>query len=171
MSLFNISKKINKILKLNNNTKNTPCNIDNSWCDWFSGFVDGEGSFMVTSKMTLRFSVQLSVKDIGILKDIKFRLNTGHIYYYDAEKIRKNSYNYSNKVAYVVTHLVEIDRIVIPIFKNHPLKTEKRKDFEKWCVVCEMLRKNEHYSEEGFEKIISIKKTMNIRGHQPITII
>lgn len=197
MTLFSIIKNklfdnnILKILKIHNDDKHiekyqakyqakyskyiSPSSfydIENAWFDWFSGFTDGEGSFMVTNAGKLRFSIQLSAKDVNIIKDIKMKLDVGNVYYYSEHKQREKSrYNINDKVYYVVSSLIEINQVIIPIFKSHPLKTEKKKDFDKWCIVCEILKKNEHFTKEGKDKIFLIRKTMNLRGFRPYTVI
>ncbi len=50
---------------------------------------------------------------------------------------------------------------IIKFFKNNPLKTVKQKDFEIFCTILEMMKKKEHLTQEGLNKIANLASTMN----------
>ena len=52
---------------------------------------------------------------------------------------------------------------VVPFFEEHPLRTAKRADFEKFCTVIRMMERSEHLTEAGLRRIAQITEQMNRR--------
>ena len=50
---------------------------------------------------------------------------------------------------------------LIDFFKIHKLQTSKRKDFEIFSEVINLMNKKEHLSKEGLDKIANLIKQMN----------
>ncbi len=50
---------------------------------------------------------------------------------------------------------------VVPFFLKHPLKTQKRLDFEKFRRVLLLMERGEHLTVEGVERIRAIAAQMN----------
>jgi hypothetical protein len=70
---------------------------------------------------------------------------------------------------------------IIPFFREHPLRTAKRFDFEKFARCMELVASGHHRSSEGLIDIAKITETMNhrksrtdliriLRGHTPDTL-
>jgi len=58
---------------------------------------------------------------------------------------------------YEVRNLEEINKRVLPHFKNYPLlSTGKRKDFEVLCKVVEMMLQKKHLEKGGLKEILQI---------------
>lgn len=56
--------------------------VTNDWCQWFAGFVDGEGCFVVEGGVagyTPRFSIVLRDDDRAVLEEVQEVLGTGSI--------------------------------------------------------------------------------------------
>ena len=94
---------------------------------WITGFIDGEGCFIisVTEKQDRKigWQVQLSIsiglheKDIDLLKNLKLSLGVG--------RIRQNR---PSSVELVVKNFQEIEKL-INFFEKYPLITQKYADF------------------------------------------
>jgi hypothetical protein len=67
---------------------------------------------------------------------------------------------------------------IIPFFREHPLRTAKRHDFDKFAVCVELMANGRHTTREGLAEIVEIMQTMNrrkprheliriLRGHTP----
>jgi hypothetical protein len=127
---------------------------------WVTGFVDGEGSFSIriVKKMNkgLGYTIQLVFrvgqlsKDTALINQIKIFFGCGYVQV-------STKYNFTT---YVTSSLVDAFTI-IDHFNKYPLETQKAKDFKDWEKVAYMLRNKEHYTREGFDKIMSIKQNMN----------
>ena len=55
----------------------------------------------------------------------------------------------------------ELVGVVIPFFKEHPLRTAKQLDFEKFASVLQMMEDDVHLSDDGLAPIASVTETMN----------
>ena len=64
---------------------------------------------------------------------------------------------------YSVDRRRELLEIIIPFFRQHPLRTAKRSDFEKfaWCV--EAMTRDQHLTRTGLIEILQVVETMNRR--------
>jgi hypothetical protein len=67
---------------------------------------------------------------------------------------------------------------IVPFFREHPLRTSKRDDFEKFAACLKMISAGDHLSVRGLIEIAEIAQTMNhrkpredliriLRGHTP----
>jgi len=125
--------------------------------NWFAGFSEGEGCFMITiNEKTYKnpqiiFTFSISQKDHsqGILKDIKKYFGCGVV----------SSPSKRNKVVeFYVKNFEDILLKIIPHFEAHPLITSKALNFESFK---EAVLSGGHLTTEGFNKIKDLKATMN----------
>ena len=67
---------------------------------------------------------------------------------------------------------------VVPFFEEHPLRTAKQRDFEKFARCMRLIDAGRHLGADGLVEIASIAETMNrktsrqeliriLRGHTP----
>ena len=125
------------------------------------GFVDGEGCFSVSigrkrfrvPEVKLKFEIEVREDDEPILQSIKKLLDCGYIYRLEYERYKK----WRPHVKYVVGSLRDLTAKVIPFFKMHPLQAKKKKQFDLFCQVAEMMEKGEHKTLEGIAKISSMR--------------
>ena len=102
------------------------------FADWLSGFVDGEGYFMLQKLKkcgVARFGMTLRSDDHKIMETIRDFFGCG--------KIRKHSgdgkfVNSKPQLSYTIEHLHHLVRYVIPLFDKHPLRAKKARDFAIW---------------------------------------
>ena len=127
---------------------------------WFiTGFSDAEGSFIVSVyrsessklkwRVTAYFSIHLHNKDIAILKSIKQTLGVGNV--------RKNSDTTS---LFRVDNIQEL-QIIINHFDKYQLIGAKLSDYILFKQCFELIKGKEHLTQEGLEKIISLKYKLN----------
>ena len=101
----------------------------------------------------VRFVIHLHLKDINLLKEIQSYFGVGNI-------------NYQNKnttCVYSVGSISDLINVVFPHFEKYPLLTEKQADFEIFKEIVTMMSKKQHLSQEGLNKIISLKSSLNKR--------
>jgi hypothetical protein len=63
----------------------------------------------------------------------------------------------------MVTGLIDIVENIIPFFLAHPLCGAKKKEFEDFVKVAELMKNKAHLSKEGLEQIRDIKSGMNFK--------
>jgi len=127
---------------------------------WITGFVDGEGCFHVGinkhSDMTAgyqvlpEFTVVQHERDVQVLHALKA--------HFDCGVVRKN---HGDRLAYRVRGQQHLLERIIPFFVEHPLKTKKHVDFEKFRKVLLMMKAGEHLTPDGIERIRAVARQMN----------
>jgi hypothetical protein len=55
---------------------------------------------------------------------------------------------------------------IIPHFIRYPLLSSKHRDFERFAVVCELIRHGAHRKREGLIQIVKIAAEMNPSGRR-----
>ena len=127
---------------------------------WVTGFVDGEGCFHVGinphREMTAGFQVlpEFTVvqheRDVQVLHALKGFFGCG--------VVRRN---HGDRLAYRVRSKEHLLQRIVPFFVEHPLKSRKRADFEKFRRVVLMMEAGDHLTVEGVEKIRRLAAQMN----------
>ena len=57
----------------------------------------------------------------------------------------------------------DLQRTIIPFFREHPLRTAKREDFKKFVQVVSVMTAKRHLTLKGMKAIAAIAQTMNRR--------
>ena len=137
--------------------------------DYVVGITDGEGCFYVNlSKMKtystgwrvqLHFHIKLQEMDKELLESIKNTFGCGNVYFQNEK--RKN---HTQCYRYTVGSLRDIFEKIIPFFQQHQLQTvSKRKSFEIFCNIADIIHRDGHLDKKGIEKIRILKSQMNQR--------
>lgn len=128
---------------------------------YVTGFVDGEGCFSITisrkrsrvPEVRLKFEIELREDDEPILKQIRETLDCGSIYRLEYERYEK----WRPHVKYMVSSFKDIKVKIIPFFKQYPPIAKKKKQFDLFCLVAEMMDSKLHLTKEGVLKIRSLR--------------
>lgn len=98
------------------------------------------------------FTLSLHERDGALIEKLqKFFGGIGHI------TIRKKD----NAVFFTVKSVKDLMNVIIPHFEKYPLLTEKQADFEIFKEIVMMMSKKQHLSQEGLNKIIALKSSLN----------
>ena len=156
---------------------------------WVIGFVDGEGCFSIGLvrqpsrpgragyatgyQVSHDFVVTQGASRVACLEALCEFFGAGQVYVN-----RRNDNHRENLYRYAVSRREDLLERIIPFFRQHPLRTAKRLDFEKfaWCV--ELMTEGRHKTPSGLAEIVEIMQTMNrrkprheliriLRGHTP----
>ncbi len=142
-------------------------------CGWITGFVDGEGSFLVNLFKSPRakigwqvfpeFNVSQTLKGKDLLYKLKNFFGCGHIYIHRMRMKKEKKWDTLYK--YCVRAKEELETKIVPFFKKHPPKSiVKKNDFEQFIKVLEIIKRKEHLTIKGMRKIAKIiVKNMNHR--------
>lgn len=135
---------------------------------WIVGFVDGEGCFNldVHLKADMRWGLQMQPeftvvqheRDIQILHALKHRFQCGTIGINrkDETSIRHH---------YRVKNVKDSMAIIIPFFENHPLKTKKHIEFQRYRKICRLMAEGYHReSLANFLEIYDLGQALRIRN-------
>lgn len=109
-----------------------------SFCYWFAGIVDGEGSFNIVHSKTgphCPFHIGLRADDVGVLRYVKTSLGFGSVFY---EKRRLGGSRNNNQAArFVVASGRDCMRLV-QLFETYPLRSKKQRDFVIWAKAVRL---------------------------------
>jgi hypothetical protein len=127
---------------------------------WVTGFVDGEGCFFVginehsdmkTGVQVLpEFTVVQHERDVQLLFALKEFFGCGVV-----------RTNHGDRMAFRVRGKEHLLQRVVPFFVEHPLKSKKRVDFEKFRRVLLKMEAGDHLTANGVEEIREIASQMN----------
>ena len=127
--------------------------------NWLAGFATGEGCFYIkiyrSSNYRQGFNIQLIFKltqhnrDELLLRSLIEFFNSGNVF--------KNGESYVFKV----TKFLDLEKKIIPFFKDYPILGIKSKDFYDWLQVLYLIKNKVHLTKEGVEQIQLIKAGMN----------
>ena len=130
---------------------------------WISGFTDGEGCFHISinriSGMSLgwqvlpEFRIVQHEKDESVLYKIKEYFGFGNV------KINRKDHHGTRK-EFRARGIENLNKI-IKFFNKYPLITSKKKDFEIFSEVIELMKDKKHLSKEGLDKIAKLISKMN----------
>ena len=126
---------------------------------WIAGFTSGDGGFHIdVSKSSvyklgvnakLNFQIGQHDRDKNLMESLVTYLGCGH--YMD-----KPGWGH-----YRVTQFSDNYDIIMPFFRKYPILGVKALDYADWCLVAEIMKRKEHLTKEGNDKILKIKAGLN----------
>jgi len=135
---------------------------------WVLGFVDGEGCFSApvvkSPSMTLGWQVQPAFAVVQgassrqVLDDLVDFFQCGRVYLN-----RRRDNHKEDLLRYTVNARRDLSERIIPFLRQHPLRTAKAENFEKFATILEKMHEGAHLTLEGLAEIASISETMNHR--------
>ena len=126
---------------------------------YLSGY--GEGCFCVTINKSKRHAFGWEIRSSFSVSQNRDRAEILRLYqqHFGCGSIRPDRSDTTLK--YEVRSVCDLVERVIPHFEKYPLLSSKRKDFEKFAVVCKKMSRGEHLTERGFREIVELAFTIN----------
>ena len=131
---------------------------------YITGFVDGEGCFMISFNKRAKmktgievrpsFTVAQNKRNYEVLKQIRDYFGCGAIRFSKKDQCYK----------YEVRSIGDLRKKIIPHFKKYPLKTSKKADFLIFADICDMIAASKHLNKTYLEEIIDKAYLMNESG-------
>ena len=141
---------------------------------WVIGFVDGEGCFSLGLvrqpdrpgrrgyttgyQVSHDFVVTQSASSVHCLEELREFFGVGKIY-----TNRRYDNHRESLSRYSVHSRQDLCDVIIPFFREHPLRTAKQHDFEKFASCVELMVDGRHKTHAGLADIVEIMQTMNRR--------
>ncbi len=132
---------------------------------WYiTGLVEGEGCFRVSfnlraklkTKIEVRPSFSLSLKDLSVIKELREYFGCGGIRFSRTD----NTYKYE------VRSIADLIEKIVPHFEKYPLKGKKSNDFNIFKKICKMIRMNLDRSPRYLREILELAYKMNTPGNR-----
>jgi hypothetical protein len=158
---------------------------------WVIGFVDGEGCFSIgfvrqpnrSSRRGYRTGFQVSHSFVVVQGATSVSSLNELVGFFGVGAVginRRHDNHKEHLYRYTVARRDDLLRVIIPFFKEHPLRTAKHADFEKFAACVELCKSGRHLTTDGLIEIAKITETMNhrkprtdliriLRGHTPNT--
>ncbi len=138
--------------------------------EYIRGLVDGEGSFTVfvrdphatkerrrRAKVEPRFIVKLQECDRPILEELVEFFRCGRIYLQKDHRA-----NHATCFRYEVHARDDLRRVIIPFFREYPPQApSKKRDFDLFVAILELLAQDVHATHDGLERIWTLKRRMH----------
>ena len=132
--------------------------LDLKFLNWFAGFTDAEGCFLIVGKreqnksgIKFIFKIGIHIDDIATLKYIQQILGVGRI------EISKDI------CTYTVTKFEDIISVIIPIFTFTGLFTKKYLDFLDFKSAALIKHSKTRLTQQDRDNIINLKEKMNTK--------
>lgn len=160
---------------LNNGTSETSCDmtfifdnylnqkikhkkINKRFLEWFIGFTEGKGSFIVL-KNKVYFDISVSIKDIQVIYYIKKELGFGKVIRKDLvhqnDPLEQKVQGSDETVSFYVTSEDNFSRLV-SLFNGNLCTVNKKQDFKNWLEIF-----NKQYSKDILYIPRDIKPSLN----------
>ena len=139
---------------------------------WVVGFVEGEGCFSIGfvrqpdrgARRGYRTGYQVShelavtqgARSIKALVELQRFFGVGQVF-----KNKRYDNHKEDLFRYVVRRREDLLHIILPFFRQYPMRAAKQGDFEKFAQCVEMVNRNDHKTREGLVRIAEIAQTMN----------
>ncbi|TSC69176.1 MAG: homing endonuclease [Parcubacteria group bacterium Gr01-1014_66] len=132
--------------------------------DYITGYVDGEGCFMVTFNKRPAMQVGWELRPSFSVSQNEDRRQVLDLIrdYFGCGYIRRD---FSDEtVKFEIRDHGQLMTKVIPHFQNYPFFSAKQKDFKLFAHICLMIDKKKHLTPSGFAEIVELAYRMNGSG-------
>jgi hypothetical protein len=136
--------------------------------DWVIGFVDGEGCFScpIYRNRTMRlqwqvrpeFAIAQGASSRNVLEELASFFGCGKVF-----RNSRHDNHREDLYRYCVQRRADLRDIIVPFFQEHPLRTSKRNNFDKFAAILRLMECQRHLSVAGIIEIAEIAQTMNFR--------
>jgi hypothetical protein len=136
--------------------------------EWIVGFVDGEGCFSIAIvrnptmksgwQVQHEFAVVQGFRSKDVLEDL--------IRVFGCGKVIEQKHDSSHReplCRFSVKRRWDLVERIVPFFEEHPLRTAKQLDFERFRTVLQLMQHGRHLEESGLREIARITEAMNRR--------
>lgn len=136
---------------------------------WIVGFTDGEGCFSVSLHHNPRFASRSFGWQLhptfqlyqhkrcrDVLEAVQATFACGTI---------RAKGPASSVLTYAVDSLVDLEATILPFFEQHA-PIVKARDFAAFADIVRSLRRKEHFTAAGFERLVRLAYSMNETGKQ-----
>jgi LAGLIDADG DNA endonuclease family protein len=136
---------------------------------WVVGFVDGEGCFSISVvrnagcrlgwQVQHEFSVTQAANSRSALELLVEVFGCGTLI-----EQHRNDGRHHALMRFSVKRRAALEAHIVPFFEQHPLRTAKQSDFERFRSVLHLMQEGAHLTEAGLQRIARETEHMNRRA-------
>lgn len=129
---------------------------------YISGFTDGEGCFTIglsrkkTRKLGVDITPSFSISQNSHSQNVLIEIQK----YFGCGFLRTDR----QTMKYEVRKFPDLQEKIRPHFENYLLRTQKQKDFELFCLICDKIETNQIKTVNQFCEIVDSIYKMNNKG-------
>ncbi len=149
---------------------NTPASDTVAIGNYLSGYAYGEGSFCISFSPRPKLRTLLEVRPSFSVSQNGDRQEVLLLYqqYLGCGSIRRNPSDRTFK--YEVRSIKDLISKIIPHFLKYPLLSSKKKDFERFALICNMISIGKHLEKDSLKEIVGLSYQMNGFGARRYTV-
>lgn len=140
-----------------------------------AGLVVGEGCFYVESapdpkyrsgwRIRPAFCIEMRSDERDVLEEVGEHLGCGKVYDLDFGRYRDyESKGWRPHVKYRVGSLEDLYEKVVPFFRKHQLFGRKRRAFEVFAQVVELMAQKEHLNPQGLQRAKELATNLSLHN-------
>ena len=159
---------------------NVDLNLAPLWCAWFSGWIDGEGSFTsdvhnINRGIMSRLTVEVRDDDSPLVYNVKNTLRCGQIYKQkerhreNLNQIGKSSIGKSS-IRWVCRDIGACRHILVPLFDRYPLQSKKRRDYDVWRQLVIAISDGQHVNGNRNYVLSLCQQLKDVKKYVPPTL-
>ena len=133
---------------------------------YISGYVDGEGCFNVSFSKRDKMNTGWEVKASFSVSQNEDRSQVLRMMqqYFGCCTLRRDYHDKTLKLE--TRQILNLTEKIIPHFQKYPLLSDKKKDFELFVQVCNLIAAQQHLTIMGMRKIVGLAFQMNSSGRR-----
>ncbi len=133
---------------------------------WIVGFVDGEGCFSISIFRNATMKLGWQIFPEFVVTQHEKSISALHLLhdFFACGKVTVNhrADNHTGDLyRYCVRSVNDLRTVIVPFFKDNPLRTSKAQDFDKFVQVLDLMQSNTHLTDDGLAAVAKIIETMN----------
>ena len=133
---------------------------------YVTGFVDGEGCFMISFSLREKLKTGIEVRPSFSVSQHKRSKDTilflRDFFKCGGVRFSKRDQNYK----FEVRSIDDLMEIIIPHFEKFPLQTCKKEEFERFKKICQLIYSNHHLNQDGLITILELSRRVNTSGNK-----
>lgn len=140
--------------------------------DYIVGLTDGEGCFYINLRPPSKYRPQWRVEphfhlkmradELPLLREVRDSFGCGTVYFQKEKRV-----NHAQCYRFTIGNPKEIEEILIPFFQKHPLRSQKKQNFDLFCRVVSLTDGKQRIPDEKVEVVRQLKQKMN-HGARPV---
>jgi len=122
-------------------------NLASAWCNWFVGWVDGEGCFAGSidtrnKGIAAKLSVKVRDDDSPLVYNVKDTLQCGTIF--KSKCSLGSKYHSKPQIIWRCESIGACRHILVPLFDRYPLQSKKSRDYDVWRQLVIAISDGQH---------------------------
>jgi len=136
--------------------------LDEGWCYWFVGLIEGEGSFTYSRQshgksIIPQFSLILQ-HDTKLMQEMHEILGLGRMYWIEPKAPRRGGGKFAPRMTWQIRKKSEL-AVMVDFFERYKMRSKKADDFSIWKLMVKEYVENGGGSQKLKQLALALSKT------------